>query len=74
MIGWNLKSKFKVYKRGSDGIRKGRAVATFLTRKDAVYYCKVNQTLPLPNYEWEDEFEIVENVLLGKSNVKPVHQ
>lgn len=63
-----VRSEFKVYMRGGDGIRRGSAIATFDTRKDAVYYCKVNQSLPLPNYEWDDEFEIVEKVLLGRSD------
>ena len=37
--------------------RKSKKVmGRFLTRKDAVYWCKVNQSLPIPDYEWEDEF------------------
>jgi hypothetical protein len=45
--------KHKVYRR-----KDNKFLSSFDTRKDAVFYCKVNQTLPLPDYEWEDEFEI----------------
>lgn len=46
----------KVYARGNSSKLFGQ----FNTRKEAVYYCKVNQTLPLPDYKWDDQFEIVE--------------
>lgn len=43
---------FRVYKRSDRQFMRG-----FKTRKDAVFFCKVEQVLPYP-YEWEDEFEI----------------
>lgn len=46
---------FRVYR-----IKDRKFMGGFRTRKDAVYFCKVEQTLPLPNCEWEDEFEIRE--------------
>jgi hypothetical protein len=39
-------------------IKDEQFMGEFKTRKDAVYFCKVEQTLPLPDYEWEDEFDI----------------
>jgi hypothetical protein len=46
---------FEVFRR-----KGGQFVRAFRARKDAVYFCKVEQTLPTPDYEWEDEFEIRE--------------
>lgn len=46
---------YKIYRR-----KNGELLACFSSRKEAVFYCKVNQTLPTPDYEWEDEFEIQE--------------
>lgn len=39
-------------------IKTGKLVAQLGTRKAAVYWCKVNQTLPLPDYEFSDQFRI----------------
>jgi hypothetical protein len=46
---------FEVFRR-----KGGQLVKAFRSRKNAVYFCKVEQTLPTPDYEWEDEFEIRE--------------
>lgn len=49
------KTNFNVYR-----IRDNQQLETFHSRKDAVFFCKVNQSLPIPIYEWEDEFDIRE--------------
>ena len=51
-----LRKNFKVYSHKNG--QNHKYLASFNSRQDAVYYCKVNQTLPLPDYEWEDEFYI----------------
>lgn len=52
--------KVYVYKRASNSVRDRLPLKTFSTRKDAVYWCKVNQVSHLPDGEWEDDYEIVE--------------
>lgn len=52
------KQNFNVYQ-----LKDGKLLQRFDSRKDAVYFCKVNQSLPLPDYEWEDEFEIREEFM-----------
>lgn len=32
----------------------------FTSRSDAVFFCMVQTTLPKPDYEWSDEFYIIE--------------
>lgn len=51
--------RFRVYKL-EQGVKSGRCLDSFPDRSAAVYYCKMGQTLPLPNYEWADEFCIVD--------------
>jgi len=45
---------FRVYNRKTNQLLK-----EFPSRKEAVFFCKVEQTLPLPDYDWEAEFSIV---------------
>ena len=44
---------FKVYDRKTNKLLK-----RFVTRKDAVYWCKVNQKTSLPDGEWDDDYYI----------------
>lgn len=46
---------YKVYSRIND-----KLLQSFKTRKDAVYWCKVNQISLLPDGEWEDDYYIAE--------------
>ena len=48
-----------VYRRTTDGIQ-GKPLKVFATRKDAVYWCKVNQKSSPPDGEWEDDYELLE--------------
>lgn len=36
--------------------KNNRLLRTFPTRKDAVYWCKVNQLSPYPNGTWTDDY------------------
>ena len=54
---------YKVYKV----YKEGKLLECFLRRKEAVFYCASNQTLPLPDYNWEDEFEIREETVVKDS-------
>jgi hypothetical protein len=46
-------------------LKTGETVGNFPKRGDAVYHAMVNRTLPLPDSEWDDEFDIVERKLLS---------
>jgi hypothetical protein len=46
-----------VYKR-----KKRAYVGCFPTRKEAVYWCKINQISAIPDGEWEDDYVLYEMV------------
>ena len=43
--------------------RHWQFLRSFDNRKDAVYWCSVNQISPLPDYEWKDDYYISEGYL-----------
>lgn len=41
-------------------VSDNECLRSFSSRKDAVYWCKVNQISSLPDGSWEDDYSIVE--------------
>lgn len=60
-------AKFNVYLR-----KDHQFIRSFTYRKDAVYWCKVNQISLLPDGEWGDDYIIEEEQPLTEDEVNRI--